>query len=143
MASQRRSSVASTPHIQADDAIYPVDQIKVQTMCELHTKMKNLSMKVADGTALENTPGVTFHGRPIPAGYARVGVDEIVKGYEELELDIAAAEGEMTLGEVFHGIILWRKELIVFPESTHRPPTPRVAINLHVHTLIIWRGNPA
>ena len=115
MASQRRRSVASTPYIQADDTIYPVDHIKVQTMCELHTKMKNLSMKVAAGTSLEITPGVTFHGRLIPTGYARVGVDEIVKGYEELELDIAAAEGEMTLGEVFRGIILWRKELIVFP----------------------------
>ena len=85
-------------------------------MCELHTKMKNLSMKVDAGTALEYTPGVTFHGGPIPAGYARVGVDEIVKRYEELELDIPVAKEEMTLGEVFRGIILWRKELIVFPE---------------------------
>ena len=109
MASQRRSSVASTPHIQADDAIYPVDQIRGKTNCELHIKMKNLSMKVAVGFALENMPGATHHGGPIPAGYARVGVDEIMNGFEDLELDFAGAEGEMTLGEVLRGVILWRK----------------------------------
>ena len=125
MASQRKSSVASTQNVQPDDATYPVDQIQGRTNCELHIKMRNLSIKVAVGFALENIPGATLHGGQIPAGYARVGVDEIMNGFEDLELDFPGAEGETTLGEVLRGIILWRKEHIVFPgESTRRPPTP-------------------
>ena len=118
--------------VRADDALmddapmarYPVDDITERKNCELHQSMKNISMKVAVGFALPSEPGACFHGCQIPAGYARVGVDEVLKGYETLELDIPAGEGETTLGEVTHAIILWKKEYIVFPESTPRPPTP-------------------
>ena len=122
-----KSSVGSTG-VPADDALlarYPVDDIKEKTNCELHQKMKNISMKVAVGFALPNEPEGTIHVNPIPAGYARVGVDEVLPGYDSLELDIPGGEGEETLGEVTHwGVILWRKECIVFPKSAPRPPTP-------------------
>ena len=52
-------------------------------------------MRVAMGYALPNTPEATFHCNPIPAGYARVGVDEIEPGYDGLELDIPGGEGEV------------------------------------------------
>ena len=128
---QRKSSVASTG-VRADDALvdeapmdcYPVDDIREKTNCELHQSMKNISMKVVVGFALACEPGARWHGGDIPAGYARVGVDEVLPGYETLELDIPAAEGEMTLGEVAHGIILWKKKNIVFPGSAPRPPSP-------------------
>ena len=68
--------------------------------------MKNISFKVAVGFALPCEPGASFHCRQIPAGYARVGVDEVLKGYETLELDIPAGEGETTLGEVTRQMIL-------------------------------------
>ena len=51
-----RSSVGSAP-ADIDNALlasYPVDDIKDSTNCELHMKVKNLSMKVADGYALAN-----------------------------------------------------------------------------------------
>ena len=79
-----RSSVGSTP----GDAVvldrYPVDDITENTNCELHFKIKNISLKVADGVAYTNSPDATFHCNPIPAGYARVLVDEVVDPYSEL-----------------------------------------------------------
>jgi len=120
--SMPRSSVgsAATDIDNALTASYPVDDIKDRTNCELHMKVKNLSMKVADGYALANPPEATFHCNPIPAGYARVGVDEVMSGYHDLLLDIVGGDEERTLGEAIHRIILWKKDCIVFP----RPPTP-------------------
>ena len=118
--SMPRSSVGSAP----DDAMlgrYPVDDITENTSCELHVKMKNISMKVADAVAFTNPPEATFHCNPIPAGYARVLVDEVVDQYSGLELDIPGGDEEHTLGDAKHRIILWRKDCIIF----RRPPTPR------------------
>jgi hypothetical protein len=55
-ASKRKSSVAES-EAPTDDArrmieggpSYPVDGIKESTSCELHQRMKNISMKVAVG----------------------------------------------------------------------------------------------
>ena len=103
---------------------YPVDTITEKTNCELHQKMKNISMKVATGFALPCGPGALWHGTEIPAGYAHVGVDEIQEGYEELDLDYPTPEGERTLREVGGGIILWLKKDIHFPGLViNAPPT--------------------
>jgi hypothetical protein len=102
----------------------PVDDITEKTLCELHQLMKNISMRVAKGYALPNTPRVTFHSNPIPAGYARVRVDEIEQGYDGLELDIPGGDGESTQAEAQRGLILWRKDCIIFPHSTLRTPAP-------------------
>jgi hypothetical protein len=113
-------------------ARYPFDDITEKQNCEQHQKMTNLSMKVAVGLALPSAPGQLFHCRPILAGYAHVGVDEVVKGLEGLELDIPPSEGETTQGEFTHRVfILWKEENIVFPDSAPmistppRPPTPQ------------------
>jgi hypothetical protein len=96
--------------------------------------MKNISMEMAVGFALPAKPGACFHGYQIPAGYTCVRVDEVLKGYENLEFDILACEGETTLGEVMHDTILWKKENIVYPDLAPRPPTrQRVTIHLHLH----------
>jgi hypothetical protein len=55
---------------------YPVDGIKESISCELHQRMKNISMKVAVGQALPCPPNARWHGREIPAGYAKVRVDK-------------------------------------------------------------------
>ena len=103
--SMPRSSVGSAPGDALLDS-YPVDDIMENTNCELHFKMKNISMKVADGVAYTNSPDATFHCNPIPAGYARVVVDEVVDQYSGLELDIPGQHEEHTLGEAIHRIIL-------------------------------------
>jgi hypothetical protein len=106
---------------------YPVDEIKGKTSCELHQLMKNISMMVAVGYALSCEPGVTWHSLQNPDGYARVGVDEIVPGYESLELDMAGPEDEATLGEVLCGVILWNKKDIKFPGLVPPPPSRRMS----------------
>jgi hypothetical protein len=60
---------------------YLVDGIKESISCELHQRMKNISMKVAVEQALPYPPDARWHGREIPAGYAKVKVDEIVSGF--------------------------------------------------------------
>ena len=55
-----RSSVGSTPGDALLDS-YPVDDIMENTNCELHFKIKNISMKVADALAFTNPPEATFH----------------------------------------------------------------------------------
>ena len=55
---------------------------------------------------LFRSPKARWHGREIAAGYAKFTVDEIVMGFESMELHIAGPEGERTLGEVLGGIIL-------------------------------------
>ena len=131
--SQRKSSVASTEvhveHALLEDAPaphYPVDDVTEMTQCELHQAMNNLSLKVAVGTALPCPPGALHHSLPIPPGYARVSVDDLVEGYEDLEIDIATPEGDKKLGDVKRHIILWPKKYIKFPGSAPRPPTPRI-----------------
>jgi hypothetical protein len=59
------------------------------------------------------------------AGYARVSVDDIVPGFEDLELDFPTPEGDVRLGDVKHHIVLWQNKYIMFPGSAPRPPTPR------------------
>jgi hypothetical protein len=95
--------------------------------------MKNISMKVAVGQALPCPPDARWHGREIRAGYAKVGVDEIVTGFQCMELDIPRLEDERTLGEVLGGVILWDKNYIKLPGlaprtipslSHRRSPTP-------------------
>ena len=127
------STVPSMPRSSVGSALgdtlldkYPVDDIIENTNCELHSKMKNISMKVADGVAYTNSPDATFHCNPIPAGYACVVVDEVVDQYSGLELDIPGGDEEHTLGDAKHRIILWRKDCIIFrrPPIPHRHPTP-------------------
>jgi hypothetical protein len=101
-----------------------VDEIKGKTHCELYQSMKNISMKVAIGYALPIEPGVTWHSHQILDGYARVGVDEVLLGYESLELDIAGPEDEATLGEMLNGVILWKKKDIKVLGLALPPPPP-------------------
>jgi hypothetical protein len=132
---QRRSSMASmevaTDEHDArmiDDASgprYPVDDVRVMINCELHQPIKNMSFKVATDNALPCLPEELHHGNPIRDGYARVSVDDIVSGLEDLELDFPTPEGDVILGDVKCHIVLWQKKYIMFPGSAPRPPTPR------------------
>ena len=71
---------------------YPVDHITQQENCEMHVKFMNISVKVAASFALPCKKKGTYHCVPIPDGYVVVGVDEVVKEYEQLELDFPAGE---------------------------------------------------
>jgi hypothetical protein len=133
--SQRSSSMAST-EVPADEhdaqmiddapgPRYLVDDVREMTNCELHQPMKNMTFKVAIGNALPCLPEALHHGNLIRDGYARVLVNDIVSGFEDLELDFPTPEGDVRLGDVKRHIVLWQKKYIMFPSLAPRPPTPR------------------
>ena len=66
---------------------YPVDSITENEHCVLMEKYHNLALKIPVGYILPPRAEGTFHCRPIPHGFAIVVVDEIVEGFEGLELD--------------------------------------------------------
>lgn len=101
-----------------------MEDVTEKTDYELHMSMRNISLKVAVGYALPNQPRASYHLGDIPAGYARVGVDEIVPGFETMDLEIPGGDEEKTLGDVKRGFVLWNKKYIVFLGSLPRPPTP-------------------
>src|SRR4051812_30744244 len=88
------------------------------------TQWMNLKVKAAVGSVFPNEPGATFHCRPIPEGYAKVMVDEITEGFEDLSLDHPTGEGETRLRSALKTPCLWRKELINLPNWTPPPPPP-------------------
>jgi hypothetical protein len=90
-----------------DDQRYPVDDITMPTACELHVRAKNISIHVAYGSALPLNPCTTIHGRPMPPGYTSVTVEQIVENNEDLELDFVGGDGEKTLGDALHGVVLY------------------------------------
>jgi hypothetical protein len=69
--------------------------------------MKNMSLKVAIGNALPCLPGALYHGNPITTSHARVSVNDIVPGFEDLEIDFPTPEGNVILEDFKNDIILW------------------------------------
>ena len=71
----------------------------------------------------------------IPPGYASVGLEEICdQRFEDLELDIPGGDGEKTLKEAVHAIILWSKRYIIIPgtnaiDSSETSPISRAIIS--------------
>ena len=96
--------VASTEHPAADreEVVaehYPVDDIAVRTPCELLYQLRKKLKVVAHGVAEVPVQGGTIHGMAIPEGYARVMVDRVEKGWEDLDLEIPGGDGEEELGQ--------------------------------------------
>jgi hypothetical protein len=99
-----------------DNQQYPVDFLCRCTPCERHKPFGNLTMQVAYGSTFAHFPRQTSHGMLIPPGYASVSVEEICQPqFEDLELDIPGGDGERTLKDAVHGIILWPKRYIIIP----------------------------
>src|SRR4051812_9278762 len=129
-----KSSVASTDlpedghEAMTEGARYPVDDITQQENCEMHVECRKLSLKVVAGYALPCRKNGTYHCVPIPAGYAIVTVDEVIKDWEQLELEIPAGEDRdiTELGAAKGNTILWRKEHIKLLNWTPPPqPSPQ------------------
>ena len=65
-----------------------------------------------------------------PSGYTSVTVEQIVGNNEDLKLDFVGGDGEKTLEDALHGVVLWRKADIKLTASTTAPmqtdrPSPR------------------
>jgi hypothetical protein len=108
-----------------DNQQYLMDFLCRCTPCELHKPFGNITMLVAYESAFAHFPGQTSHDMLIPPGYASVSVEEICQPqFEDLELDIRGGDGERTLKDAVHGIILWPKCYIIIPRTKRSiPPT--------------------
>ena len=88
---------------------YPVDDITVRTPCELLYQLRKKLKVVTHGIAEVPVQGGTIHGMAIPEGYARVMIDRVEKGWENLDLEIPRGDGEEELGQGLHTLICWNK----------------------------------
>ena len=113
--SQRRSSVASSIMVGDGETSYPVDYMTEKTSCELHVAVSNLSMKVAEGYALDADSTTLWLGNAIRDGYVLVGMDQVEPLYKSLNFDFPRADDETMLGDIVGGLILWPKKYIKFP----------------------------
>jgi hypothetical protein len=52
-------------------------------------------------------------------------VDRVVKGHENVALDIEGGDGEKTLGEAEKTFICWKKRYIIIPRAPPPQPNPR------------------
>ncbi|RLM61613.1 hypothetical protein C2845_PM14G08240 [Panicum miliaceum] len=95
-----------------------MDDITVRTPCELLYQQRKKIKVVAHGIAEVPIQGGTIHGAPIPEGYARVLVDRVEKGWEDLDLEIPGGDGEEKLQHALHTWICWNKRYIRFPQGT-------------------------
>jgi hypothetical protein len=86
-----------------------MDDITVRTPCELLYQQRKKIKLVAHGIAEVPIQGGTIHGVQIPEGYARVMVDRVERGCEDLNLEIPRGDGEEELGQALHTWILWNK----------------------------------
>jgi hypothetical protein len=81
---------------------FPVDDVTASlTSYELHILEGNATVKVATGviSSIDPTKTPRIHSVAIPPGYASVSVDRLVKGHENMALDIEGDDGEKTLDE--------------------------------------------
>ena len=91
---------------------YLVDDISVRTPSELLYQQRKKIKLVVHGIAEVPVQGGTIHGRPIPEGYARVMVDRVEPGWEDLDLEIPRGDGEEELGHTVQTWICWNKRYI-------------------------------
>jgi hypothetical protein len=97
------------------------------TSCELHIPEGNATVKAATGVVSPIDPTKTprIHSVAIPPGYASVSVDRVIKGNENVALDIEGGDREKTLGEVEKTFICWKKRYIIFSGAPPPQPNPR------------------
>ena len=99
-----------------------MDSITETKHCKLMRKCQNLTLKAAVVSVVPPEAEGTFHCRSISHGYAIVAVDEIIDGFEEMELEYPTSEGENHLVYALKSTCLWRKEYIKLPNWTPSPP---------------------
>lgn len=106
------ASTEQTRQLEPVFTCYPVDAISESQHFYLMTQWMTFKVNTAVGSVIPNEPGSIYHGQQIQEGYARVMVDQITEGFEDLELDHPTGEGEIRLGSSLKTPCLWQKELI-------------------------------
>jgi hypothetical protein len=107
---------------------FPVDDVIAPlASCELHIPEGNATIKVATSVVSPIDPTKTprIHSVAIPPRYASVSVDRVVKGHENVALDIEGGDEEKTLGEAEKTFICWKKRYIIIPGAPPPQSNPR------------------
>ena len=65
-------------HVLTAPASYPVDGITESQNCHMMARWMTFKVKAVVGQVYPSGPGTTYHCQPIPEGYAKVMVDEIM-----------------------------------------------------------------
>jgi len=85
------------PTIQDDVGLhFSVDDITESlTTCELHIPQETATVMVAVGvvTPIDPTKTPRIHVAIVPAGYASISVDRVVKGFNNVQLEIEGGGG--------------------------------------------------
>ena len=93
----------------------------MRTPCELLYQLRKKLKVVAHGVAEVPVQGGTIYGIAILEGYARVMVDRVENGWEDLDLEIPGGDGEEELGQALHTWTCWKKQYI---RIAGRDPSP-------------------
>jgi len=110
----KRSCASTEVPVRQDDARlrFPMDDVTASlTSCELHISEGNFTIKVATGVVspIDPTKTARIHMVVVPPGYASVSVDRVVRGHENVPLDIEGGDWEKTIGEAEKTLIYWKK----------------------------------
>ncbi|PUZ50751.1 hypothetical protein GQ55_6G084000 [Panicum hallii var. hallii] len=136
LVSQRCSSYASTATTgdepqenmpAVDTERYLVDYITMQTPCELHVKAKTYHRFGSLRVSLTGDSWWYDSWKVGTPGYSIATMEQIVEANgenEKLKLDFVGGDGEKTLGETLHGVILWHKAYITLIGNTAAPVDP-------------------
>jgi hypothetical protein len=121
----RKSSQASVVLPDEEGVDHPVDHITEPTKCSLHVFAAGTTLKVAEGQAFPTSGPQILHTRPIPPGFAKVCVDNVLQGCGQVHLEVPGQDGNNKLGQNLGGFIAWRKRDIKFTdeEEVNSPPT--------------------
>ena len=101
-----------------------MDDIAVRTPCELLYQLRKKLKVVAHVVAEVPVQGGTIDGMAIPEEYARVMVDRVKKGWEDLDLEIPGGDKVEELRHAVHTWICWNKRYIQLAFGIQFADTP-------------------
>ena len=98
------------------------------TPCLLHYPIGRAGKTKEVAKAQVHPPRGLFEEKPIPALYACVEVEELLKSiYDDTEIDVPTADGKNCLGECVGSTVLWHKRDILLVSQITMPAMEHIS----------------